>query len=218
MIVTKYLKYISEMNDNIQKFLDNPKFIDWEYHEIDFNKNDKQMKFSIINPKILIFSKILDLLSFLAKGSNNISDNLIRNMFSLKNLIEVLSNTYPLALKISVLNFFINAYFFVEKSKILPIINEIVSLINEDFFKHLNSYMNRCQTKNNLSNHILFSNNYNDIFQKFSFEYISINLAFFIILLIKINKKVPFIIQIINEKIIKPLEKYVLVKLTEPYF
>jgi hypothetical protein len=58
--------------------------------------------------------------------------------------MEVLSNTFPIALKISVLNFFINAYFFVEKSKIIPIINEIVSLINEDFFKHLFSYLNKC--------------------------------------------------------------------------
>lgn len=84
------------------------------------------------------------MLSFLAKGSYNVSDNIIRNMFSLKNLMEVLSNTFPIALKISVLNFFINAYFFVEKSKIIPIINEIVSLINEDFFKHLFSYLNKC--------------------------------------------------------------------------
>lgn len=49
--------------------------------------------------------------------------------------MEILCNAYPLFLKMSVLNFFINAYFFVDKGKIFPIINEIVISVNEEFFK-----------------------------------------------------------------------------------
>lgn len=78
---------------------------------------------------------MLDVLSLLAKGSYNASDNIVRNMFTLKNLMEVLCNEFPLSLKMSVLNFFINSYFYVDKSKIFPIINEIIFCLDEKFFR-----------------------------------------------------------------------------------
>lgn len=116
-------------------------------------------------------------------------DNLINNMFSLKNLMEILSNSYPLVLKVSVLNFFINSYFFDDKSKIFPIINEIISNVNTDFYLSLENFIIKCKNKHPLSSHILLSNNFCDKFEKFSLYYISNNLSFFIILLVKINKK-----------------------------
>lgn len=36
MLISSYMNQLSDLNENIQRFLDDPKFIDWEYHEIDF--------------------------------------------------------------------------------------------------------------------------------------------------------------------------------------
>lgn len=118
--------------------------VDWEYHQVELSVAQQEMKFTVLNPQILLYCTFLNLITFLFKGSVLLTDGLTRNVFSLRNLMEVLQNNFPLELKVSVLNFFINSYLFVEKSQILPVINELVGLIREDFYTHLEQYLQKC--------------------------------------------------------------------------
>ena len=214
LILSDYLDQLENLNENITRFLLNPNIIKWEFHEIDMF--DKSIK--VLNPEIMIYCKVLDLLALLAKGRNNLSDNSVRNMFSLKNLMEVLCNEYPISLKMSVLKFFINSYFFVEKTKIFPVINEIIFCLNEKFFKQILNVFMKYKNNFNKKQKIFLSNDYNGTFANFEKEYISWNLLIFIILLIKIHRKYSQFEALIKVKILKPLRKHILHCINDIFF
>lgn len=49
----------------------------------------------------------------------------------IRNIMEVLNSDCNISIKASVLDFFINSYFFIDKFKIFPIISEIVFNLNQ---------------------------------------------------------------------------------------
>lgn len=69
-----------------------------------------------------------------------------------------------------------------------------------------------------MDSHILLANGFAGTFEQHYHNYLSINLYFFIILLIKVNRKFGSIFQIINNKITTPLKKYLLNYLDDVQF
>lgn len=37
MSISSFIKVLLDLNSNIKEFLNNPKFIGWEYHEVEIN-------------------------------------------------------------------------------------------------------------------------------------------------------------------------------------
>lgn len=64
---------------------------------------------------------------------------------------------------------------------------------------------------------MLLSNKFSDFFENYSSVYIRINLAFFIVLLIKINKEFALVSHTVYQKIALPLQAKVLVHLDDSF-